>query len=1505
MRANKYPMTNRFANKSSQIKLIVFCCAFISALLPFSIFAQNLIYTAPGTGTWMAPAGVTSITVECWGGGGAGGGATGYPAGGGGGAGGSYVKNSSVSVVASQIYNYSVGAGGVGSTMTGLAGGDSWFGNASTGLAKGGRGGIYANANGMTAAGGTALTTGNIGPISFYGGAGSTGAALGFSSGGGGGSAGSGSTGNPGVGTTGGVAQNGGGAGGNGTTLNANGINAPGIGGGGGGAHATTAADKSGGNGGDGKLALTYTCPVYALTGITVTPVCTGNSSLVTITGTSTSLPTGIYSLTYNISGANAITSVTIPLTITTAGVGSFTTSVFNEIGTSTITITQLVSSTCSSALSANNSAAVIVGTYTNPIVEFTQGIRDTVANIPVCGLVGGGGQNDMDIESGYPVGASIQWQYSTDLGTTWINAPGPTAVNTQYVLNPVYTSFESIAGVYYFRVVITSGYCISTSNSIVLTVTGVSNLTPGTIGSDQVFCASGDPAILTQINNPTGASGTYTYQWIVSTDSINYNIISGATSQTYNPGIISQTNYYQRITISNGCSAKTNAVRMLIVSGVTENPGSIMGYSTICANSTQLQYSVNAVSGADAYTWNLPTGWQITSGNGTNSIIIQSGNINQTGNISVAASNYCGLSSSSVLPVSLTNGSTSAILSGSRSICSGNSANLQLSVEGGAAPFEIVYSDGNNNFTVPNYISGSNITVIPTVNTSYNLVSVKSVGGCYGSGNQGNPSVSMMSAGTWIGEISRDWNDPANWCGGVPDSLKNATILNGNPYLPIVNGTAFVKNIILGTGTELLTIEGNIKIYGSLSSSGGLNAVAGSVELCNPSIAQEISGSMFTLKSIKNLRLSNNNGISLSGLGDTLKISGVLDFGKSNVVFTTNGNLTMVSNAASTATLADFTSNGIYYGNRILGNVTVERYIANHPKSWRFVSVPTSGQSVKNAWMEGNLPMSNLNNPGYGTIITSNLSGATSSLGFDIYTPSGSSLKTYNNINSSWESVASSFNQIANNKGYMLFVRGDRSVTVFNQAPTATTLRTTGQLYTPIDNPPSAITVQADKFESIGNPYASAIDFSKIEKTGGIQDVFYTWDPDLTSTQYSAYGLGGYQTIVRDRDGYIAIPGGGSYINGNFNIKSGQAFFVSARGSEGRVSFSESCKTIDNEQMYRFRSVSTTPSVRLNYAVISGGNPILLDGVLSQFDSSFSTTVDSKDVLKIGNSTSENIGIMRELKRLTLERRPFSSDPDTIIYNLGLTKRMNYQFELIVENFDASRYALVFYDKYLNSATPINADGSSFVSFSVNTDAGSYAADRFYLVVNPLVQTPLLPFEIAVTGIRNTAEINWNQLHSANASQFIVEKSTNGKLFYQQSVIPVTHKAEKYSVTDNRPNDEDVYYRVIKKSVNGQMITSNVIHLRGEDLSSSINISPNPVVNKEINIHFKNRQQGKYVISVFSNEGKLISQQEILLQSNTESKKIVLPTSVSKGNYKVMIKEPGLNVIYINVSVI
>lgn len=93
-----------------------------------------------------------------------------------------------------------------------------------------------------------------------------------------------------------------------------------------------------------------------------------------------------------------------------------------------------------------------------------------------------------------------------------------------------------------------------------------------------------------------------------------------------------------------------------ICIPGAPSTPGSITGTASPCASATGITYSVPTVTGATSYTWTLPTGWIITSGQGTNSIVVTSGNAGQNGNVSVVAVNACGTSAASTLPVSIVN---------------------------------------------------------------------------------------------------------------------------------------------------------------------------------------------------------------------------------------------------------------------------------------------------------------------------------------------------------------------------------------------------------------------------------------------------------------------------------------------------------------------------------------------------------------------------------------------------------------------------------------------------------------------------------------------------------------------------------------------------------------------------------------------------------------------------------------------------------------------------------
>lgn len=225
-----------------------------------------------GSGTFVVPEGITSITVEVWGGGGRGGSRTSNGRGGGGG-GGAY-SQSVFSVTPGQSFNYSVGAG----SSTTAAGGDTWFGTATTLMAKGGSSVPNNNTNG--ALGGQA--TAGFGDIKFNGGRGFNASISGPNFSGGGGSSAS-SNGN-GLNLTatnatsaaGATAPIGGGNGGVGRPSQNSGGNGNSPGGGGGGAVRTSSGTRDGGAGGNGQIIITYTCPCFtvldngSLSGVTI-----------------------------------------------------------------------------------------------------------------------------------------------------------------------------------------------------------------------------------------------------------------------------------------------------------------------------------------------------------------------------------------------------------------------------------------------------------------------------------------------------------------------------------------------------------------------------------------------------------------------------------------------------------------------------------------------------------------------------------------------------------------------------------------------------------------------------------------------------------------------------------------------------------------------------------------------------------------------------------------------------------------------------------------------------------------------------------------------------------------------------------------------------------------------------------------------------------------------------------------------------------------------------------
>lgn len=225
------------------------------AMVVYSGSSGQVVKTYTGSTTWTAPAGVTQVKAECWGGG-----AGGQWNSGPGGGGGEYACEPANTVVPGNVYTVTVGSGGgAGSSGSGPGGPGVNSVFSGTGATT-----VTAHGAGRNNTSPSPAGTGSTNTIHFNGGSCTDSGGSGIGGGGGGGSGGTSSAGGNGgahSGTTHGAgapAAPGGGGGGNGGNVSSAGSNGS-TPGGGAGSGGSGGSGFNGGNGAAGQVRITYT----------------------------------------------------------------------------------------------------------------------------------------------------------------------------------------------------------------------------------------------------------------------------------------------------------------------------------------------------------------------------------------------------------------------------------------------------------------------------------------------------------------------------------------------------------------------------------------------------------------------------------------------------------------------------------------------------------------------------------------------------------------------------------------------------------------------------------------------------------------------------------------------------------------------------------------------------------------------------------------------------------------------------------------------------------------------------------------------------------------------------------------------------------------------------------------------------------------------------------------------------------------------------------------------
>lgn len=209
-------------------------------------------------------------------------------------------------------------------------------------------------------------------------------------------------------------------------------------------------------------------------------------------------------------------------------------------------------------------------------------------------------GNNNGSIQLNGNNGVVIRWETSTDNGNTWINVSNNT--NTYNYSNLITTT--------QFKALVQNGTC----NSAYTNITTIQIVPPiiNTINTTSYIVCDGQ-SVTVNAPAPTGGNGTYTFQWQMSTDGINWINITDAINASYNFIPTHEQTLLRRVVTSVPCASTSNTVTVIKQAALGNN---ILTTNIEICTGTTTQIIGSDPSGGDGtyfYQWENSTDGGIT----------------------------------------------------------------------------------------------------------------------------------------------------------------------------------------------------------------------------------------------------------------------------------------------------------------------------------------------------------------------------------------------------------------------------------------------------------------------------------------------------------------------------------------------------------------------------------------------------------------------------------------------------------------------------------------------------------------------------------------------------------------------------------------------------------------------------------------------------------------------------------------------------------------------------
>ena len=226
-----------------------------------------------------------------------------------------------------------------------------------------------------------------------------------------------------------------------------------------------------------------------------------------------------------------------------------------------------------------------------------------------------------------------VEYSVSGTIGSTFLwTAPTGTSIGLPSDSSTVFLDFGNFNG----NITVQEVSAIGCSGSISSILTDLQNCAlTANINFDRDTICVGDSILVQSISS--GTSGVTSFEWDFGTGTSNQsNLVEGPHYVTF----ITAGTDSVKLSLENNTAVKHDTTFAVYVIDFPGTVLSIVGPDTVCDGETGVNYSIADIAGS-TFTWSVPNGAVIQSGQGTNSISVDFGSV--SGNVTVQETNFAG----------------------------------------------------------------------------------------------------------------------------------------------------------------------------------------------------------------------------------------------------------------------------------------------------------------------------------------------------------------------------------------------------------------------------------------------------------------------------------------------------------------------------------------------------------------------------------------------------------------------------------------------------------------------------------------------------------------------------------------------------------------------------------------------------------------------------------------------------------------------------------------------